>query len=163
MRMCKSLYNNFVWGQKNWVFFHCLLICSTESLLLDDDNIRNVLNYAHDNLPNLQVLIDGDPSFAWTVPPLPPSYVQPEWLGKFVDHLQDVEFERRKLGDHIRNYAKKEKISFTKLMKIMRLLLSGKADGYQVPEMMHILGRDNTTKRLLRVNDVNSQKISQSI
>lgn len=121
------------------------------------------MSYAHDNLPSLQVLIDGDPSFAWTVPTLPPNYVQPEWLGKFVENLNDVEFERHTLGKHIRNYAKKEKISFTKVMKTMRMLLSGKADGYQVPEMMHILGRDNTKKRLLRVNVVDSQNISENI
>lgn len=121
------------------------------------------MSYAHDNLPSLKVLIDGDPSFAWTVPSLPTDYVQPEWLGKFVDNLHDVEFERRILGKHFRSYAKNEKISFTKMMKTFRILLSGKADGYQVPEMMHILGRDNTVKRLLRINDVNSQKISQNI
>lgn len=142
---------------------HCLLICSPEALLLDDDSIRNVLKYAHDNLTSLQVLIDGDPSFAWAVPSLPASYVQPEWLDKFVDNLNDVEFERRILGKHIRNYAKEEKISFAKMMKTMRMLLSGKADGYQIPEMMHILGRDNTKRRLLRINDVNTQKISQNL
>lgn len=137
-------------------------LASNESLELDDTNIRNVLQYAHDNLPRLQVLIDGDPSFAWTMPPLPDNYVMPEWMCKMVIALEDVEFQRHELGKWMREFAKTEGISFTKMMKTLRMLLSGKADGYQIPEMMQILGRDGTIKRLLRTNDADRAKITHN-
>lgn len=138
-------------------------LSSDESLELDDTNIRNVLQYAHDNLPSLQVLIDGDPSFAWTMPPLPENYVMPEWLCKMVVAMEDVEFRRDVLGKWMREFAKTEGVSFTKMMKTLRMLLSGKADGYQIPEMMQILGRDGTIKRLLRTNENNDRaKIPQN-
>lgn len=137
-------------------------VSSHESLELDDTNVRNVLQYAHDSLPNLQVLIEGDPSFAWTMPPLPDNYIQPDWLCKMVDALQHVEFQRLILGKWMREFAKSEGVGFTKMMKTLRMLLSGKKDGYQIPEMMQILGRNGTCKRLLRTNDARREKIVQN-
>lgn len=149
--------------RKQYTVSNDIIFCSSfrfESLELDDENIQNVLQYANDSISGLKVLIDGDPSFAWALPTLPNDYAQPEWLCKLIDTLQDVEFQRPIIATRMREFAKSEGINFMKMMKTIRVLLSGKKDGYQIPEMMHILGKDRTIRRLLRTNDTHLKELS---
>lgn len=144
------------------IYIVCVSLFSIESLDLSDELIHNVLQYANDSISSFQVLIDGDPSFAWTVPTLPNDHVQPDWMCKLIENLSDAEFQRQLLGKRMRDFAKSEGINFMKMMKTLRMLLSGQKDGYQIPEMMHILGRDGTIRRLSRTHDVNLKNLSQS-
>lgn len=149
---------NYRLTRLNHIFHHYFLsIFSIEQLDLSDSHIKTALHFASDNLSNLQQLVEGDPSFLWILPKLGDEYVQPEWLKKLADELKNVEFKKPALVKMMRNFAKLEGLNFGQMMKTLRMLLSSQKDGYQVAEMMEILGSDGTIKRLLRI-DVSNNK-----
>lgn len=117
---------------------------------LGDEHIKNALKFASQNLDNLQQLVEGDPSFLWILPELQSDYVQPHWMNRLTSELKSVEFTKQELVKMMRDFAKKEGINFGQMMRLLRALLSSKKDGYQVAEMMEILGKDGTIQRLLR-------------
>lgn len=119
-------------------------------MTLDDEHIENALKFASDNLDHLRQLVEGDPSFLWVLPKLKKDYVQPEWMNKLILELENVEFNKQTLVTMLRDFAEREKLSFGKLMRTLRMLLSNKKDGYQIAEMMEILGRNGTIQRLSR-------------
>lgn len=135
-----------------------LPIFSIEQLDLSDSHIETALRFAGDNLNNLQQLVEGDPSFLWILPKLSDEYVQPEWLKKLADELKVVEFKKPALVKMMRNFAKEAGLNFGQMMKTLRMLLSSQKDGYQIAEMMEILGCDGTLKRLLRIDESNNVK-----
>lgn len=118
---------------------------------LDDTHIINAINFAGNNLNNLQVLVEGDPAFQWILPELKGDYVQPEWMNKLISVLESTEFTKTTLVTTLRDFAKKEKIKFVQMMQLLRSLLSSRKDGYQVAEMLEILGKKRTIQRLSRI------------
>lgn len=117
---------------------------------MGDEHIKNALKFASNNLNNLKQLVEGDPSFLWILPELKKDYVQPNWINKLASELESVEFTKQKLVKMLRAFAKKEGINFGEMMRLLRALLSSKKDGYQVAEMMEILGKDGSIQRLSR-------------
>lgn len=127
---------------------------------LDESQIENALKVSLDiGLNNLQEFVDGDPAFLWFSPKLNDDYVQPEWMDKLKVELETTQFTKENLVTMLRKFAKEEKLSFVKLMKTLRMLLSREKDGFQIAEMMEILGRDGTIQRLCRKHH---SKIKQS-
>lgn len=108
------------------------------------------MKFASDNLSNLRQLVEGDPSFLWILPKLKEGYTTPDWMRKLVIELENAEFKKDPLVSLLRDFAKREKLKFGKMMQTMRMLLSSKKDGYQIAEMMEILGKDGTIHRLSR-------------
>lgn len=98
----------------------------------------------------MKEFVNGDPAFLWFLPKLKNDYVQPEWMDKLIVELETTEFTKENLVTMLRKFAKEEKLSFAKLMKTLRMLLSREKDGFQIAEMMEILGRDGTIHRLHR-------------
>lgn len=136
-----------------------LFFLRLDSLNLDDSQIENALKFSIDiGLNNLQEFVDGDPAFLWFLPKLKDDYVQPEWMDKLIVELGTTQFAKEHLVTMLRKFAKQEKLSFAKLMKTIRMLLSTKNDGFQVAEMMEILGQAGTIQRLCRKNRSNIEQ-----
>lgn len=125
---------------------------------LDDNHVKNALNFASNNLNHLKELVDGDPSFLWVLPQIKNEYVQPNWIPKLCMELENIEFNKDVLMTELRAFAKKNKVNFGQMMQTMRMLLSYKKDGYQIAEMMEILGRNGTLNRLMRTPAVECNK-----
>lgn len=106
--------------------------------------------YESDNLYNLRRLVEGDPSFLWVLPDIKEDYIQPDWINNLISELENVEFTKPTLVPMLKNFAKKEGINFGKMMRLMRSLLSSQKDGYQVAEMLEVLGKEGTIQRLSR-------------
>lgn len=108
------------------------------------------MNYLHQ-------LVEGDPAFLWTLPDLKKDYVQPNWMAKLISELEHVEFVKEPLVTMLRKFAKQENVNFGQMMRTLRMLLSSNRDGYQVAEMLEILGKEGSILRLSRTNstDVN--------
>lgn len=139
----------------NWVCYlnlNRLIIYRDESLDIEDTHIINVLKFSNPSLNNLQQLIEGDPLFLWVFPKLKEDYVQPDWMDKLISELEHTEFTKPTLVKMMKDFAKNEGIKFIQLMKTLRVLLSSQKDGYQVAEMMEILGKESTKRRLARGN-----------
>lgn len=118
---------------------------------LNDSQIEKALKFSIDiGLSNVQEFVNGDPAFLWFLPKLKDDYVQPEWMDKLIVELETTQFTKENVAIVLRKFAKEEKLSFAKLMKTIRMLLSQKKDGFQIAEMMEILGRDGTIQRLYR-------------
>lgn len=130
---------------------------------LGDDHIKNALKFASNNLNNLQELVEGDPSFLWFLPELNNDYVQPDWMNKLISELRSTEFTKQELVKNLRSFAKKEGINFGGMMRMLRSLLSSKKDGYQVAEMMEILGRNGTIQRLSRTLSTDNNSKAETI
>lgn len=133
------------------------MIFSIEALDIGDAHIKNALKFAIHNLSNLKQLVEGDPSFLWILPKLKDDYVQPEWMDKLISELNVTEFTKQVLVTSLRAFAKKEGINFGQMMRTLRMLLSSKKDGYQVAEMLEILGRNGSINRLIRVPPADSK------
>lgn len=98
----------------------------------------------------MQQLLEGDPLFLWILPKLKEDYVQPDWMDKLISELEHTEFTKPSLVKMLKDFAKNEGIKFIQVMKTLRMLLSSQKDGYQVAEMMEILGKKSTKRRLSR-------------
>lgn len=125
---------------------------SIEALDIGDEHIKNALRFASHNLSNLKELVEGDPSFLWILPKLSNDYVQPEWMDKLIVELKATEFQKQTLVTNLKSFAKREGINFGQMMRTLRKLLSSKKDGYQVAEMLEILGREGSIHRLSRIS-----------
>lgn len=110
----------------------------------------------------MQQLVEGDPSFMWFLPKLNDDYVQPEWMNKLIAELKNTEFTKATLVTMLRNFAKREGIHFGRMMQQLRALLSSKKDGYQIAEMLEILGKDNSIQRLSRTSRHLQSKVEKS-
>lgn len=126
---------------------------------LREEHIKNGLKFASQNLNYLHHLVEGDPAFLWTLPDLKKDYIQPKWMAKLISELEHAEFAKQSLVTMLRNFAKQENVNFGQMMRTLRMLLSCNKDGYQVAEMLEILGKESSILRLSRTNstDVNSK------
>lgn len=142
--------------------FESVPFFSIDSLDLGDAHIKNALKFASNNLQNLQQLVEGDPSFLWILPELKEDYVQPEWMNKLITELRNTEFTKSTLVTMLRSFAKNEGIHFGRMMQQLRALLSSKKDGYQIAEMLEILGKDSSIRRLSRTRTHPKSKVEHS-
>lgn len=69
-------------------------------------------------------------------------------MQKLLSDLQHTEFSKQSLVTMLRNFAKKEQINFGQMMRTLRMLLSNNKDGYQVAEMLEVLGKESSLLRL---------------
>lgn len=130
---------------------------------LREAHIRNGLIFASKNLNNLKQLVEGDPSFLWVWPELKKDYVQPDWMDNLRAELEHTEFTKQTLVTMLRSFAKARGINFGQMMRTLRMLLSHNKDGYQVAEMLEVLGKESSLLRLSRTQSSNnSSKLAQT-
>lgn len=130
---------------------------------LRDEHIKNGLTFASQNLNYLHQLVEGDPAFLWTLPDLKKDYIQPNWMAKLIAEFEHVEFTKQLLVAMLRKFAKQEQVNFGQMMRTLRMLLSSNKDGYQVAEMLEILGKESSILRLSRTNSTdNNSKIQHA-
>jgi glutamyl-tRNA synthetase len=60
----------------------------------------------------------------------------------------ETEFHREHLKILLKNFSTKQQLQFGKLMKLLRIAVSGLKEGPGVAEMMEILGQTSTVARL---------------
>lgn len=128
---------------------------------MSEAHIRKALKFASENLHNLQQLVEGDPAFLWLLPDLNEDYVQPKWMNGLISELKGCEFKKTSLVATMKTFAKKEGINFGKMMRTLRTLLSNRKDGYQIAEMLEILGKDASIQRLSRTRPTNNSQLEK--
>lgn len=135
-------------------FSHFLFILfnSIDSLDLDDQHIRNVLNWSvgTERLQSLQQLVEGELSFLWILPKIQQDNIQSEWVGKLVTTLENGDFDKTHLSELLRDFSKENNLKFPKFMASLRTMLAGIKEGPGVADMMEILGKKATIKRITR-------------
>lgn len=135
--------------------------CCFRNVDLREEHIKNGLKFASQNLNYLHQLVEGDPAFQWTLPDLKKDYIQPNWMPKLISEFEHVEFAKQPLVTMLRKFAKQENVNFGQMMRTLRMLLSSNKDGYQVAEMLEILGKESSILRLLRTNATDTSSKAQ--
>lgn len=128
------------------------LIYSINSLDLDDQHIRSVLNWSvsTERLQSLQQLVEGELSFLWILPNIHDDNIQSEWVGKLVAALESGDFDKTQLSSLLRDFSKENNLKFPKFMASLRSMLAGIKEGPGVADMMEILGKKTTIQRILQ-------------
>lgn len=119
---------------------------------MDDQHIRNVLKWTvgTERLQSLQQLVEGELSFLWILPKIKGDNIQSEWVEKLVTALEKGDFDKTRLADLLREFSKENNLKFPKFMASLRTMLAGIKEGPGVADMMEILGKKTTIKRILR-------------
>lgn len=164
--MCKSSSNEHIPNSEQKLFRRLLhhwslytnlcsfppWIYSINSLDLDDQHIRNVLNWSvsTERLQSLQQLVEGELSFLWILPKIQDDNIQSEWVGKLVTALETGDFDKTQLSELLRDFSKENNLKFPKFMASLRTMLAGIKEGPAVADMMEILGKKTTIQRILK-------------
>lgn len=103
-----------------------------------------------ERLQSLQQLVEGELSFLWILPKIQDDNIQSEWLEKLVTTLENGDFDKTHLSELLRDFSKENNLKFPKFMASLRTMLAGIKEGPGVADMMEILGKKTTIKRILR-------------
>ena len=79
------------------------------------------------------------------------TFIFPELLESLIDNLHKEKFTKTNLQSALKDFSSKNKLTFSSFMGSLRNLLSGLKEGPGVAEMMEILGKENTIKRIVRI------------
>ncbi|XP_020299192.1 probable glutamate--tRNA ligase, mitochondrial [Pseudomyrmex gracilis] len=126
------------------------------SLQLDDHHIITTLKWAQNRIWMLNDLVKEDLAFLWVMPASTPYIEQTEYLNtiKLLNtELAEIDAGNYKtswIGSYLKDFAVKNGIPFSALMKVLRNVLSGLNAGPPVAEMIEILGKNSTLLRLQR-------------
>ncbi|XP_072762237.1 nondiscriminating glutamyl-tRNA synthetase EARS2, mitochondrial [Anoplolepis gracilipes] len=128
------------------------------SLQLDDHHIISTLKWSQNRISMLNDLVKEELAFLWIVPNITsvPNIEQAgcsDTIKLLNAELVEIDASNYKpdwMIPYLKDFAKKNKIPFAALMKILRSVLSGLKVGPPVAEMMEILGKDRTLLRLQR-------------
>lgn len=117
---------------------------------MDDQHIRSVLNWcvSTERLQSLQQLVEGELSFLWVLPKIQSENIQSEWVEKLVTALEKGDFSKQQLSELLREFSKENNLKFPKFMASVRTMLAGIKEGPGVADMMEILGKKTTIKRI---------------
>ena len=80
-----------------------------------------------------------------------------EILTEFIQKLTQVDFQAEPLKELIHDFAKEKELGIGKVMMPLRLALVGELKGPDVPEIMEIIGPEETIERIQRLIEKQSQ------
>lgn len=97
------------------------------TLCLNSDHIEAVLRWASNRINSLKDLVDKDLAFLWVMPESEYKASDEEILTikKLSYGLNGIEFDKETLGVFLRKFAKETNFPFSKLMRLLRAVLSG--------------------------------------
>ena len=80
-----------------------------------------------------------------------------EILAEFIQKITQVDFQAESLKDLIHDFAQEKELGMGKVMMPLRLALVGELKGPYVPEIMEIIGPEETIERIQRLIEKQSQ------
>jgi len=120
-----------------------------KNLELNSDHIKKVLGWSVGRITNLNELVEGQLSFLWVLPAKSNHNLSKDTLEELVTTLTAVDsFQKESLNSILKEFSKNQNVKFSELMTNIRVILSGFKEGPGVPEMMEILGKQSTLKRI---------------
>ncbi|XP_026466898.1 probable glutamate--tRNA ligase, mitochondrial [Ctenocephalides felis] len=124
----------------------------SELLHLDEEHLSSVLIWSQDRVSKLQELLSENLEFLWKLPPKPkkpPSGDLKDFLIELKNSLiTTYTFEKEQIKTTLHMVSMNNKEDFKNLMAELRKVLSGSKVGPPVSEMITILGKESTLKRI---------------
>ncbi|XP_018571346.1 probable glutamate--tRNA ligase, mitochondrial isoform X2 [Anoplophora glabripennis] len=121
------------------------------SLQLNQEYIRNILHWAVNRIDKLSDIVSKDLEFIWVIPTElkieEPDMNAVELFKAKLENEEELS-EKNSLNTFLKNFCEENKIKFSNFMKLLRSVLSGLKEGPGVAEMIVILGKKNTLRRL---------------
>ncbi|XP_050352773.1 probable glutamate--tRNA ligase, mitochondrial [Nymphalis io] len=123
-----------------------------EKLNVSEEHIKSVLLWATARITRIEELVTPKFAFLWILPSNTKMEVNKNLFEKLVDNLEDLEtFEQDSIKDNLKEFSAKNDVKFPALMKMLRSVLSGLNEGPSVAEMMQLLGKCQSLKRIKAV------------
>jgi len=115
---------------------------------IDDETIEKYLVWGQDRINKLEDIVGEDLIFLWVQPSKDDLNISIEdsSLDKAIQVINET--EEKKIMKKLKTLSKEVGIQFPVLMKELRLLITGKAEGPPITELINILGTEVVIKRL---------------
>lgn len=146
---------------------------NADQLDLGDNHILSVLKWSYKRISRVNELAEEKLSFLWVLPTIAKDKEIPidagekdaqkimkklknfffslDIIDSLVEDLKDENFTRQNLQQLLKEFSSEKNLTFANFMKNLRSTLSGLKDGPSVAEMMEVLGKKNTIKRIERL------------
>ncbi len=69
-------------------------------------------------------------------------------LSEFSEQLKEIDFQKNKIEDFIKEFLRSKDLKFPELGKPLRVILTGKENAPSISELLFILGKENSLKRI---------------
>ena len=69
-------------------------------------------------------------------------------LSEFSEQLKEIDFKKIQIEDFIKEFLRAKNLKFPELGKPLRVILSGKENAPSISELLFILGKENSLKRI---------------
>ncbi|KAL1490344.1 hypothetical protein ABEB36_013058 [Hypothenemus hampei] len=120
------------------------------TILVDQQHIEHILKWSLNRISKLSELFSPDLRFIWT---LPESYEVDKSVFSVLSGLKErlsklEKFDRQELNATLKQISSEHNLKYGMLMKSLRTILSGLKEGPSIAEMIEILGKQDTIKRI---------------
>ncbi|XP_014279466.1 nondiscriminating glutamyl-tRNA synthetase EARS2, mitochondrial isoform X2 [Halyomorpha halys] len=124
-----------------------------EDLDISDEHVKSILLWSLPRIHYLNDLVSKNMEFLWVRPNLKniKTDLDPAILNMLESELVLIDFSKEKIQHLLKLFSKENNIVFRDLMGFLRMSLSGLKQGPGVAEMMEILGKASSLKRLKNV------------
>ncbi|XP_060526036.1 probable glutamate--tRNA ligase, mitochondrial [Cylas formicarius] len=122
----------------------------SDTLDLSDVHIENILKLALNRIDKLSDLVANKMKFLWMSPAMGPLNQE---LDTVLEHLRitllgEENLTKDSVSILLKNFSNKHSLNYGSFMKDLRTILSGLTEGPSVAEIVEILGKVNTIRRL---------------
>lgn len=131
---------------------------STVSTSFSETDIIHVLHQTKERIDSLHDLLTPEMAFIWSDPVLgDQDQHKPELVGAVhhvcsqLENLDSSQYNKDFLNQFLKSVASEIGVKYSDFMRYLRLLLSGLKQGPGVAEMMTLLGKERTLRRLRQV------------
>lgn len=101
-------------------------IWNSDNLHLDDKHIASVLNWSVNRITKLEDLMSDDMQFLWVLPKKVKDLMAPTTAEVLAATLEQIEFvDKDQLVVVLKRFADGEDVNYSRLMKMLRTVLSG--------------------------------------
>ena len=69
-------------------------------------------------------------------------------LSEFSEQLKEIDFKKNQIEDFIKEFLRAKNLKFPELGKPLRVILTGKENAPSISELLFILGKENSLKRI---------------
>ena len=69
-------------------------------------------------------------------------------LSEFSEQLKEIDFKKNQIEDFIKDFLRAKDLKFPELGKPLRVILTGKENAPSISELLFILGKENSLKRI---------------
>ena len=117
---------------------------------VDTNTIESNLEWAQDRIAKLSDIVSEDLLFLWHLPHKDTINItlSANLIQEIISLLQSQSGNSKLMISGLKSISQAQNIKFPDLMKDLRILITGKADGPPVLELINILGPDKVVYRL---------------